>query len=274
MTIIFARSAGSVLVTVNGILGDAELVNSALIEVLSNDVWITTAKNQYVVNPTVDTITINGASFSGTAAQLQTKLQTEVYQAAAGSSKTELQRVIAAMGGSIIAETAGMTIKTAVTATALTSGAVRYEPMIVNESKTATGVRLNIGTSGVYTANNFNGAAIFRYNAGTLTQIAISADTPNIWASAIGYIDLPFVTPVALNEGELIIVGFLYSSSAQTTAPAPRAAATLGATATAAYPMANSAKLVATQSAQTALPASVAMSALSPSSTTYWSAIY
>lgn len=268
------RTGSSVIVTINGIAGDAELVTSALIEILAGiEVWVTTPFRQYVLNPASDTITINGASFIGTAAQLQTKLSGEVYQSTA-SSKSDIQKVIAAFGGSLIGETAGLNIKTAVTGLALSSGALRMEPMVANESKVCTGLRFNIGTPGVYTPNNFNGAALCTIVGGVNTQIAISADTPNIWASAAGYIDLPFVTPVAVTEGTVYTALWLYSSSAQTTAPAIRAT-TLGATATAAYPgVSNSAKLTATLGAQTAIPASVNMSAFSISGSSYWCAMY
>lgn len=264
--ITFLRSAGGV--TVNSV---AHTVTTAIIEVLSGDVWVTMTNGaQYRCTPGTDTITVNGSSFAGTAAQLRTKLMDEVFYAL--TTKSDIEKAIIAMGGSIFGQTVGLNVKTAITANSLASGAVRFEPIIASATGSATGLRFNVATQGVYTANNFNGVALYTYNAGVLTQVAISADTPNAWTAAVGYLDIPFTAPIQINEGTLYFAVWMYSSSAQTTAPGLRGIALGG---TAAYPLANSSKLHAVLNGQTALPASgVAMSALNSSSITIWAAIY
>lgn len=269
------RDSGGITITQVGRPTYTNADPRATVEIVGGtDIWVTMIADgaQFRFNLT-DTITINGAVYSGTLAALQIKLRdTVLYQA---RTRSEIAMAISLMGGSLLGESVGMTIKHAIAAMAMTSQALRIEPVIANMTGQATGVRLNLATQGVYTANNFNGASLSTYNTatGAMTQVAISADLPNIWASAVGWIDFPFVTPYAMAADQIYVVQFIYSSSAQTTAPALRGA-NIGATISATYPMANSAKLTGTLSGQTGLLASTTMSAFSPSSTAFWCAIY
>lgn len=273
--ITFTRTAAGITIDQVGRPTYTNADPRATVEILGGtDIWVTmTADGAQFVFKLTDTITINGAVYSGTIAALQIKLRdTVLYQA---RSRSELAIAITLMGGSMLAESIAMTVKQPLTAQPLTSQALRIEPVIANASAQATGIRFNLATQGAYTANNFNGASLSTYNTatGAMTEVARSADTPNIWASAVGWIDLPFVTPYTLTADQIYIVQFIYSSSAQTTQPAVRGS-NMGSTTTASYPMANSAKITGTLSGQTGLLTSTTMSAFSPSSSALWCAIY
>jgi hypothetical protein len=76
-------------------------------------------------------------------------------------------------------------------------------------------------TQGDYTADNFNGVALYTYSAGVITQVAISANNGDYWkftSNTVGII--PFTAKYYATPG-LYFVGMLYNSSAQTTAPIP-----------------------------------------------------
>lgn len=88
----------------------------------------------------------------------------------------------------------------------------------ITTTSTITGVRFQLTTAGVYTANNFNGLALYSYSAGTLTQVAITANTSTAW-NAIGVKSIAFTAPYTAAPG-VYFVASLYCSSAQTTAPA------------------------------------------------------
>src|SRR6478736_5590013 len=216
-TITFTRNSGGVTIAASGRSTYANPDPSALVEILgASSVWITMKTVQAQFSCVLaDTITINGALFSGTLAQLQTKRREQVFYEY--RTRSELAMAIQMMGGTLLGESIGLPLKAATSAQPLAAGALRMEPIIANFSGTCTGCRFNIATPGVYTANNFNGAAVFDLNAGTMNRLAISADTPNVWTGAGGYVDLPFTAPIQIVADQLYVVQFLYNSSAQTT---------------------------------------------------------
>jgi hypothetical protein len=127
---------------------------------------------------------------------------------------------------------------------------------------TITGVRWFQTVQGAYTANNFNGVALYSYSAGTLTRQAVSTDDGNIWkATASAWSNKNFAATYNAAAG-LYFVGFLWCRSAQTTAPALYANASFNA-GDVILDFTNSAKLSATVTGQTSLPTSQASSGLS-----------
>jgi hypothetical protein len=86
---------------------------------------------------------------------------------------------------------------------------------------TLNGVRWFQNTQGSYTANNFNGFAIYRYDAvnDTAYLVAQTANTGTIWQAASNtWNTINFTAPVNVEAGAYRVVAY-YSSSAQTTAP-------------------------------------------------------
>lgn len=187
--------------------------------------------------------------------------------------RSSIATAIEALGGTFYGETAGLSLIQGTASQALASGTSRLEPMVADKSGSVTGIRLSVAVSGAYTGNNFNGVALYTYSGGTLTQVAISANTATIWTAAVGYLDIPFTAPYSVTAGTLYFVYILYSSSAQTTAPSLRGASVTSAT-VGAYPLANSAKLFGGIASSTTPPSTIAISTLVVGSTRMWAQFY
>lgn len=118
---------------------------------------------------------------------------------------------------------------------------------------TATGAWIYVATAGVFTGNNNNYLKLYSYSAGTLTEVATTANDENIWKSS-GFIQVPFSVSANLTRGAYYL-GFLYCNSAQTTAPQARVSnvtiPSFGET--------NSAAFFLQRNSQTSLPASESM---------------
>lgn len=85
---------------------------------------------------------------------------------------------------------------------------------------TITGVKWIQATQGNYTANNYNGVALYTLSGGTYTRVAQSTDDGNIWkASANTLSSKAFSSTYSASAG-LYFIACLYCQSAQTTAPA------------------------------------------------------
>jgi hypothetical protein len=84
---------------------------------------------------------------------------------------------------------------------------------------TITGVKMPIQTAGDYTADAYNGVGLYTVSGGTYTLVASSADDGNIWkATSFTLLTKAFSATYAADPG-VYMVGLLYNSSAQTTAP-------------------------------------------------------
>jgi hypothetical protein len=104
----------------------------------------------------------------------------------------------------------------------LVSGTHQTTYFDLSAPTTLNGVRWFQTVQGNYTANNFNGFAIYRYDAvnDTAYLVAQTANTGAIWqATANTWNTIDFTAPVNVQAGPYRIVAY-YSSSAQTTAPA------------------------------------------------------
>jgi hypothetical protein len=109
---------------------------------------------------------------------------------------------------------------------ALTDNQARYIAVYVPKATTITGVRWFQVAAGSYTADQYNGVALYSYSGGTLTKVDSSANDGNIWVSANNtWTSKAFYTTYTAAAG-VYYIGFVYNSSAQTTAP------TIGANAT------------------------------------------
>jgi hypothetical protein len=148
------------------------------------------------------------------------------------------------------------------------------------QQATITGIRWwRTGTVGVYTADNYNGVALYSYSGGNLTLVASSSNTPNIWSGSYAaatsvYVTRSFVTPYSANPGIYFAVG-IYNQSAQTTAPiigsGPQALFNLN---NVAYDYTNGAKHFFTAAISSSVPSSIAISGTSATLTQYYFALY
>lgn len=130
------------------------------------------------------------------------------------------QNLLNAIGSPIVAKPFELSWASGGTVTTLTSG-ILYTLMMepIAEGTIATGVKFCGAVAGVFTENNFNGIAVYRViGDGTYERVAISANDGNVFKNANSPVSVPFTSPATLVKG-LYLAAFLYSSSAQTTAP-------------------------------------------------------
>jgi hypothetical protein len=116
----------------------------------------------------------------------------------------------------------GQAMESITTTLNLVSGTHQTTYFDLSAPTTLNGVRWFQTVQGSYTANNFNGFAIYRYDAvnDTAYLVAQTANTGTIWqATANTWNTIDFTAPVNVQAGPYRIVAY-YSSSAQTTAPA------------------------------------------------------
>jgi len=154
----------------------------------------------------------------------------------------------------------------------ITSGLFLLYPIYIPKTTTITGVRWFQTTQGNYTANNYNGVALYSVSGGTLTRVDSSANDGTIWkTSSNSWGSKAFSNTYSASSG-IYYVGILYSSSAQTTAPAFGASATTINAFVKYSDFTNSLKLSQFQSSITILPTTI--SAGSTSSTSNNVALY
>ncbi len=180
-----------------------------------------------------------------------------------------------ALGSTIRAETLNFPLATCNTSSNLTDGQIRWIAVYLPKAATLTGVKVYMRVAGNYTGDNTNGAALYTYSGGTLTQVAVSSNTSTLWtASANARLNIPFTGTYAASAG-IFFVAILYNQSAQTTAPAVATGTALNNAAMSgtAYDFTNSAKLYGTSNSAT-LPASIAMSSITASTAPTWVALY
>lgn len=103
------------------------------------------------------------------------------------------------------------------TSLAMTDGQIYLSAYYLPFSATITGAKWFQITAGNYTADNYNGIGLYTYSGGTLTLVASSTDDGTIWKSS-GAQSKAFSSPYSASAG-VYFIGFLYNSSAQTTAP-------------------------------------------------------
>lgn len=105
------------------------------------------------------------------------------------------------------------------TGTGMSDGRSYYNAVYVDKKITSTGVAFYQATQGAFTADNFNGLALYSYSAGTATQIAITANDGNIWKNTSGtWVQVAWTASVTIEPG-VYYIGALYNTSVQTTAP-------------------------------------------------------
>jgi hypothetical protein len=190
-------------------------------------------------------------------------------------SKGYGRKAMEALGSSVKAVTVGTdAISNITTTTALVDGQRLFNAMWLNTPETITGIKFYQGTQGSFTGDNFNGIGLYSYSGGTLTQVAVTANDPNIWKGTSGtWQTVAFVSPVALNAG-VYFYCMLYNNSAETTPPSYGVAQPWGASGIAVGDFTNSAKLTCNQTSQTTMPASIAMSSLSSFTTRPFAMLY
>lgn len=125
----------------------------------------------------------------------------------------------AALGGSFKAEPIGQTANGITTSMTMGSGRFELTLVYLPTAATITGVKFYQVTAGSYTADAYNGIGLYSVSAGVLTLVASSTNNGALWSSVGGgWNGTAFSSTYAAAAG-VYYVGFLYHSSAQTTAP-------------------------------------------------------
>jgi hypothetical protein len=102
---------------------------------------------------------------------------------------------------------------------AMVSQRVRYCMFLPKETKTYRYLYFYLETAGVYTASNVNGFCFYSTSGETNTKItATETTTANMWTTQ-GLNIVTLSAPVTMTAGVIYKVAYMYSSSAQTTAP-------------------------------------------------------
>jgi hypothetical protein len=125
---------------------------------------------------------------------------------------------------------------------------------------TLTGVKFIQGTTGVYTANNYNGFGLYTVSSGTLTLVASSTNDANVFKSTANtMIAKPFSSTYSAAAG-IYYVALLCSSSASTTSPSVAAATSLVNIGAATSDFTNNNRIFASIDTQTSLPSTLLLS--------------
>lgn len=168
--------------------------------------------------------------------------------------------IYSALGSSIKAVTFG-TIGYPVLSNTLTDGQARYVAVYVSKPMTVTGVTWWQTVQGSYVADQNNYIGLYSYSGGTMTQVAISANDGNLWKGGSNtWQTTAFSSPYSLTTPGIYFVGFVYNTSAPTTAPTIGGSNNLLSTTMASIGFSDSAKFSGSVSAQNTLPATQAMS--------------
>jgi hypothetical protein len=145
----------------------------------------------------------------------------------------------------------------------LSDNSARFIVVYVPTATTITGVKWYQVTQGVYTADQTNQIGLYSISAGSMTLVASSANNGNLWkGTSQTWVNEAFSSPYSASAG-VYVIGMVYNSSAQTTAPAIGAATALQSAVAGTNDFANSVKINGNLVTQNSLPASTAMSSIS-----------
>jgi len=143
----------------------------------------------------------------------------------------------------------------------LVSGTLYLTTYYLAKSETITGVKFYQQTQGNFTANNFNGFALFTYSAGVITRVAITANDGNNWKFTSGTTPaIPFTSPYSASSG-LYFIGGIYSNTlTPTTVPIMGHGGTKITSGAANADFTNTARFTATLTGQASMPSSITLS--------------
>jgi hypothetical protein len=149
----------------------------------------------------------------------------------------------------------------------LTDGSARFVIIYIPLGATITGVKWYQTTAGDYTADNYNGLGLYTYSSGNLTLVASSTTDGDIWKGVNNTWRTKAFSSTYVATAGTYVIGALYNSSAQTTAPAIGSATTSSNNAVMTNDFTNSAKISSSLGTQNSLPASTSMSSLTVNNT-------
>lgn len=166
-------------------------------------------------------LTLTTTGSSGAATLVGNTLNVPQYSGGGSSTAVDIQAGWNALGSGIKGTHIVAPDLIPRTSNSLGSGTLSFNAYYLPVATTITGVKWYQVTKGNYTANNYNGVALYSYSAGTLTLVASSTNDGTIWStpSTQTWGSKAFSSTYSASAG-IYFIGILYSSSAQTTAPA------------------------------------------------------
>lgn len=109
-------------------------------------------------------------------------------------------------------------LQSVTTGAALTDGRHQFAAVYLPYAATVTGVMWELTTNGVYTPDNENSVGLYSSDGTNLNRVALSANVGTTFSAGAAVYSTAFSTPYSAAAG-VYWVGFLWNSSATTTAP-------------------------------------------------------
>lgn len=180
---------------------------------------------------------------------------------------SNVDQLFALFGSTMKAETLCTNVFQAVSSFTLVDQVIRFTPVIVKVAADITNVRWGQVAAGSYTGNNENRVGIYSIDASTglLTLIASTANDTELWKATTGTVGSKALSSTWSAAAGIYFVGSLYCRSAVVTAPTISAGSNVAIPAFVETGFTGSNKLAMFLAAQTSLPLSVNMSALTRS---------
>lgn len=265
---------GSFATTIaNGVVTNAMLVNSSLTigsTAISLGGTSTVLAGLTSVTSTTFVGALTGNASTATTLATARNINGVSFNGSAGIAVQEQVLAQQGIGSVIFAQTMPMYMIN--TSRSIISQRVHWQAVWLTSAQTLTGVKWFQVTQGNYTANNYNGIGLYTYSGGTMTKVASSTDDGNIWkATGTTYSSKAFSGTYVASAG-LYYIAYMYSSSAQVTAPAIGMFSINSGVASGDFT--NSAKLFTFVSSLTALPATQAMSGGSAGNDFFYGGLY
>jgi hypothetical protein len=163
------------------------------------------------------------------------------------------------LGSAIKGFPLGINLTAAGTTTPMADTRLWLIPVYLPVSQTITGVKWYQATTGVYTADAYNGVGLYSVSGGVATLVASSTNDGNIWKGAVAWQSKAFSSLYAGAPKGTYYIGALYNA---TGVPAPNPGAVGVAITTAAIQTFDftSGRMYCYSQPQSALPASITLS--------------
>ena len=125
------------------------------------------------------------------------------------------------LGSTVKAMTLGMTIGETKASVTMVDNSMKVIPVYLRTPQVITGVKIGMATQGDYTADNYNGVGLYKYNTtlDSLVLISSSTNDGNIWKASSGTMITKAFSSLYSADAGLYYVGCLWNNSASVTTP-------------------------------------------------------
>lgn len=125
------------------------------------------------------------------------------------------------LGSTVKAMTLGMSIGETKASVTMVDNSMKIIPVYLRTPQVITGIKIGMATQGDYTADNYNGVGLYKYNTtlDSLVLVASSTDDGNIWKASSGSMITKAFSSTYSADAGLYYVACLWNNSASNTAP-------------------------------------------------------